>query len=171
MFQSPVFSINILEILNRCIIYALYKISPRVSHTWKTFLREKCVYVKLLSISFSFHPLHRLEFSDVPQSRFQSRDLGNPQQVHSFGLSKMSSRVFYVGKIFVRKKRVDARSLSISCPFLVLRHLAFSDIPLSRFQSCGILEMLNRCKVSKSVKCPCGCLTSGQYFKVKCAWM
>ena len=144
--------------------FALYKMSPRLSHTWKTFLRENCVDVKLLSISFSFHPLHRIEFSDVPQSRFKSRDLGNPQQVYSFALSKMSSRLFYVGKIFVRKERVDVRSLSISCPFLLLRHLAFSDVPLSRFQSRGIFEMLNRCKVSPSIKCPCGCLTSGQYF-------
>ena len=72
--------------------------SSRESHAWKISLREKCVDVRLLSISCTLLPLHDLAFSDVSQSRFQYLDLGNSQQVHSFALSKMCSRVSDAGK-------------------------------------------------------------------------
>ena len=55
-----------------------------MSHAWNTFLREKCVDVRSLSISCSFLLLRRLTFSDVSQLPFQSSDLGNPQGLHSF---------------------------------------------------------------------------------------
>ena len=85
--HSPDFSPRILEILNRCTGFGLSKMSLRESHAWKISLLEKCVDVRLLSISCTLLPLHDLAFSDESQSRFQYLDLGNSQQVHSFALS------------------------------------------------------------------------------------
>ena len=76
LLSLPIFKQNF-SILFECII----------------FLREKCVGVKLLSISCSCVTLHSLAFSDVSQSRVQSRDLGGPQKVKGFTLTQMFSRV------------------------------------------------------------------------------
>ena len=97
------------------------------------FLREMCVDVRLLSISYSFVLLYRLAFSDVPRSRVQSRDLGGPQQVQGFAPTKMSSRVSHAWKIHLCEKCVDGRLLSISRSFLLLHRLAISNVPQSRF--------------------------------------
>ena len=53
----------------------LREMSSRISHTWKIFLHEQCVDLKLSSISCRLVPLHRLSFSDVPPSCFQTLDL------------------------------------------------------------------------------------------------
>ena len=46
-----------------------------------------------LSISCTFHPLHGFSIRDVSLPLLQSRGLGNPQWLHSFAVSKMSSQV------------------------------------------------------------------------------
>ena len=77
MSHSPVFSLEILEILNRSIVSPSRKCSRGCLTRGTHFLREKCVDVRSLLISCSFLSLHRLTFSDVPQFRFKSRDLKN----------------------------------------------------------------------------------------------
>ena len=118
--------------------FALSKMFSRVSHGWKICLREKCVDVGLLSISCNFLPLHRLAFSDVPQSRFESRDPGSPQQVHNFASFEIFWRVSQAWKISLREKCVDVILLSISCSFQSLRRLALSYVSQSHFQSPGV---------------------------------
>ena len=63
---------------------ALPKTSSRMSQAWEISLREQGVDVRLLSISCSVVSLHRLPFSDVPQSCFQARDLRHSQQLQGF---------------------------------------------------------------------------------------
>ena len=46
------------------------KMSSRVPHAQRIFLSENFVDVRLLWISFTFHPLNRFAFSYVPDSRF-----------------------------------------------------------------------------------------------------
>ena len=99
------------------------------------FLREKCVDVRLLSISCSVVLLHRLAFNDVPQSRFQSKNLGDPQKLRGFALFKMSSQVSHARIIFQSENCVGVRLLSITCSFVLLHRLAFSDVPQWLFQS------------------------------------
>ena len=107
--------------------------SLRVSHTCKIYLRRNYVDVTLVSKSCSFHPLHGLAISDVTKSRFSSRDLGNSSQAHSFALFKMTSRVSHARKVYLREKCVDVRLLPISCNFLPLYRLAYSDLPKPQF--------------------------------------
>ena len=130
MFHNRVFS-------QQAHILALSKMFWRVSHGWKICLREKCVDVGLLSISCNFLPLHRLVFSDVPQSRFESRDPGSPQQVHNFASFEMFPRVSQAWKISLREKCVDVILLSILCSFLPLHRFAFSYVPGPLFKSTG----------------------------------
>ena len=89
----------------------------------------------LLKTLCSFLSLHRFEFRNVPQSRLQSQDLADPQQVQGFALSTMSSRISHALITFLRKKCVDVTLLSISCSFLPLHCLAFSHSRQFRFQS------------------------------------
>ena len=135
MCHSRVFSLEILEVLSRCKDFALTKMSSWVSHAWNICLRKKCVDVRLLSISCSFLSFHSLAFSDVSQSCVQSRELGGPQKVQGFTLTQMYPRVSHAWKTNLHKKCVDVRLLSISCSFLALHRLAFSNVPQSRFQS------------------------------------
>lgn len=107
--------------------------SSRVSHALEIFLREQCVDLRLFSISCNLFPLHRLSFSDVPHSRFQVLDLGDPQQVQGFALPKIPSRLPQALKIFLRKNCVDLRLLSTSCSVVPLHALAFSNVPQWRF--------------------------------------
>ena len=52
--------------------FDLAKMCSQVYYAWKIFLREKCVDVRLLSISCSFLPLYHFAFSYILQSHFQS---------------------------------------------------------------------------------------------------
>ena len=169
MFHQRVFSLGIWKILNRCIVLPSLK-CPRVSHACIIFLREKYVAVRLLSISFSFFPLHCLGFRDVPFLRFQSRDLGNTQHAHSFAISKMSSRCLTRWKYFYVK---SAWMWDCFRHHLVFFHCIVLRLAMchSRVFSLGILEILKRCKVLPSLKCLLGCVTRGKYFYVKTAWI
>ena len=105
----------------------------------------------------------------------------------------MFSRMYHAWKTFLRKTIVDVRSLSTSCCFLPLHHLAFSDVSHSRFYRYHVvffhciisrlamrhsrvfslknLEILKRYIVSPSIKCPRGCIACGKHFYVRRAWM
>ena len=85
--------------------------------------------MRFLLIPCSLFPLHSLVFSDVPRLRFQSSNLRTAQEVHSFALSKMSSCVSNPCQIFLRKKCVAVRILSISCSLLLLHCFGPSKIP------------------------------------------
>ena len=74
MSHSPVFSLGILEILNKSMVSHSRKCSRGCLTRGTHFLREKCVDVRSLLLSYSFLSLHCLTFSDVPQFRFKSRN-------------------------------------------------------------------------------------------------
>ena len=117
--------------------------------------------MRFLLIPCSLFPLHSLVFSDVPRLRFQSSNLRTAQEVHSFALSKMSSCVSNPCQIFLRKKCVAVRILSISCSLLLLHCFGPSKI----------LEVLNRCIVSHSLLWFRGHLSRGKDFYIKRTWM
>ena len=60
------------------------------------------------------------------------------QRVHTFALSKMSSRVYHTWRNVPRKKCVDVRFLWILSTFVLLHPLAFSFVPQSHFHSAGL---------------------------------
>ena len=72
MCHSRLFSLGTLEILNGYIVSPSLKCPRECPTRGKYFDAESCVDDRLLSISCSFLSLHRLGFSDVSQSRFQS---------------------------------------------------------------------------------------------------
>ena len=77
----------------------------------------------------------------------------------------MSSHVSHAWKIYLRENCVDDHVVFFHC--IILR-LAMCH---SRVFSLGISEILNRCIVSPSLKCPRECLTCGKYIYVKSARM
>ena len=124
MFHSHVFSLGILHIFNRC------KVSPSLKCRLGCLTREQYFYVKSVWI-WDCCRYHVVLFC----SRFWSQDLRDSQQVQDFALSKMSLWVSRAWKIFLREKCLDMRLFLISCSFVPLNRLAFSDVPQTRFQS------------------------------------
>ena len=98
--------------------FALSKMSSRVYHAFKLFLRKNackwdcCRYHVVFFHCFALH-------LTLSHCRILS------QQVHICELDKMSSRVYRACKILLGEKCVDVGFLSLSCIFLLFYRLAF----------------------------------------------
>ena len=129
MSHSRVFSIGILEFLNKCIVWPSLKCLRRcLTHAKEVYVKSAwvwdcCGYHVLLFLSY----VSRLAMC---HSRiFSLGILEFLWQVHGSALFKVSRLVSYEGKINWLKKGVDSKLLSKSCSFLPLHRLAFSDVP------------------------------------------
>ena len=126
MWQSRVSRLEILEILHRRIV------SPSLKWLRGCLTRVKFIYVKSAWMWDCFR-YHVVSFDCTAShlAMYQSRVFS--KQVHSFVLSKMSSRLSHAWKIFLREMCVHVRLLLISCTFLLLHCLGFSSVQLCPF--------------------------------------
>ena len=164
MCHSRVFSILILEILNKCIVLHSLKCARgcptlgKYFHVKSSWMWYCCRY-------------HVVFFHCIVSCLAMFHNRVFIQQAHNFALSKMFSRVSHGWKICLREKCVDVRLLSISCCIRPLHRLAFSDVPQSRFESRDLLNLQQMHTNSPSLKCPRRCPTREKYFYVESAWM
>ena len=170
MCHSPDFSLRILKILNRCTVSSSLK-CPRGSRT-----RGKYLYVKSAWM-WDCCRYHVLYFHCMISR-----------------LAMCHSRVFSILILETLNKCIVLHSLKCArgCPTLgkyfhvksswmwdcCQSHVALFHCVVSRLVMCqsrvfslGILETLNRCIASPSLKCSRGCLTPWKFIYVKSSWM